>query len=509
MPRTVTWQLYVDWAKNGTYTNESTRLVSASGNHRIAPPEQSFTASGGTADRCTVVLRNDDGRYSPYNSGGALYTYLLGGGAYHAPMYLNVSIDGGSNYARVFTGVIKLPQESTPTYNQASTVTLDCRSRDELLLNARTSTLMADLRTMHDDGYNEEQIIAQFLGDAGMVDGTDFVSQAHANPAKTLAPGLFAIPWAWLDDESPLDEIWRLAAACGGYFYCNHEGKFTYKNMWSWTTAAHTANQKSYTIDDYGELVPYYNDRELYNRITVEVAPRGELAAGVLWEPDATIVVPANSSKRVTARLRQPGYRVDSVSYIASHSGGRVGTGALSVNMTQYAQRVELEFVNASTTHALEIVNLQLVGVAIAGGPSEEVTAESSNSFWTSYTDIRPGRTRAVRGNVYIQSAPQAQALADYLRDRCQLPRLFFRLNNCPGLPELHIGDRIQVSHDEHWDGPFNANIVGLTWSLSSSGFRQNIEAVASNGLFPYDEYFVLGTGTVGIGTTYALPVFY
>jgi hypothetical protein len=513
MPRTITWQLYVDWAKTGSYVDESARLVSASGSQRVAAPEQSMTASSGTADRLTVVLRNDDGRYSPYNSGGALYTYLLSGGVYHAPMYLNISINGGADYARVFTGVIKLPAEQTPTYNAASTVTLDCRSRDELLLNARASTLMSDLRTMHDDGYNEEQIIAKFLTDAGMVDGTDFVSQAHANPSKTLARGMFAIPWAWLDDESPLDEIWRLAAACGGRFYCNHAGKFVYENMHTWLTDPYTTVKKTFGLDDYSEFVPYYNDRELYNRVTVEVAPRVELMTNVLWEPDETIVVPANSTKRIVARLRQPAFRIDAIGYIATHAGRRVATSALTVNMTQYAQRVVMDFTNASTTFAVEVVDFQLVGVSINGGPTQEEIAESSHAFWTSYPTIRPGRTRALRGNVYIQSAPQAQALASFLRDRCQLPRLFFRLNNCPGDPALHIGDRINLAHPDSWVGPFGAQILSITWSLDANGFRQSFEAADKANLYPYDEYFILGTtvaaSTLGVGSFRQAPIFY
>ena len=512
MPRTIAWQLYVDWAKNGTYVDESARLVSAVGNLRIAPPDQSITASGGTADRMTVVLRNNDGRYSPYNTGSAIYTHIQNGGAYHAPIYLNVSIDG-STYTRVFTGVIKIPQESTPTWNAAATVTLDCRSRDELLLNARVSTLMSDLRTLHDEGWTEDRIIAKFLTDAGMVDGDDFVSQQHASASKTLDRGLFAVPWAWLDDESPLDEIWRLAAACGGYFYADHNGLFRYKNMWAWTTSNHTTTRKSYTLDDYGELVPTYNDRELYNRVTVEVAPRGELATGVLWEPDATIVVPANSTKKVTARLRQPAYRIDAISYVAAHAGGRAATSALTLNTTQYAQRVELEFVNASTTYALEIAQLSIVGVSIGGGPTQEETAVSGNAFWSSYPSIRPGRTRGLRGNVYIQSTAQAKALAEFVKNRSEKPRLTFRLENCPGEPTLRVGDAIQVSHPDGWTGPFGANIVGIQFSLSGGGFRQSIEAVASNELFPFSGYFILGTtsaaSTLGAASVRAAPVFY
>ena len=104
-----------------------------------------ITSPRGTVDQCTLTLDNRDGRFRR-STLPPLYGSIQRGGAYHAPMYLRVSVDGGSNYARVFTGVIKIPTDAPPFPGTAGQVTVDCRSRDEILLNKRQSTPIEHLQ---------------------------------------------------------------------------------------------------------------------------------------------------------------------------------------------------------------------------------------------------------------------------------------------------------------------------------------------------------------------------
>jgi hypothetical protein len=85
------------------------------------------------------------------------------------------------------------------------------------------------------------------------------------------------------------------------------------------------------------------------------------------------------------------------------------------------------------------------VGMAVNGAPTVEETRTSSNSFWTAFSANRPGRTRLVRGSSYVQTQPQAAMLAEFLRDRYQLPRLSWVLRNAPGDPFRRLGDRVTV----------------------------------------------------------------
>ena len=111
MARQVLWQLFIAWDFS-TYTNESTRLMRASGEYSLTPPGDGFSSGRGIISSMTLTLNNNDGRYSPLNTGSAIYSSIQNGKAYHAPCYLNVSIDNGGGYTRIFTGVIKYPKPS-------------------------------------------------------------------------------------------------------------------------------------------------------------------------------------------------------------------------------------------------------------------------------------------------------------------------------------------------------------------------------------------------------------
>jgi hypothetical protein len=100
MPRTIVYRLYIAW-DGSSYQNETTRLLQASGENRLTSPD-AIGSGRGIVDRCQLELDNRDGRYSPLNSSSALYANIQAGGAYHRPMYLEVSIDGGSNYYKIF-----------------------------------------------------------------------------------------------------------------------------------------------------------------------------------------------------------------------------------------------------------------------------------------------------------------------------------------------------------------------------------------------------------------------
>lgn len=497
MPRTIAWDLRIDWNFDDTFTDESARLVAASGSMRLAAPESGISSPRGTVDQMTLTLNNADGRYSPLNTSGPLYSDIQLGGAYHAPMYLRVSIDGGSNYDRVFTGVIKIPREGPPYPGVAATVEIDCRSRDEILLNKRISTTLATFRAMHDDNYTEAQIMAQWLDDAGL-----------SSADYTLDGGLFVVPWAWLDDESPIEEIWSLAAACGGRFYCDPDGEFRYENMTHWLLSPHDTSQETLTKASYGQMDgPAYDDRELFNGVTVVASPRDLLESTTLWAADDVIVIPADSSKTIVAKMRQPAYTIESATFTAVTGGGLSLDADISIVMTKFAQRVELAITNANAEYAAELVALTLEGIPVSGAPSVEETKTSTATFWTSFTGDRPGRTRLLRGNVYVQTANLAATLAEFLRDRFQLPRLSWRLRNVPGEPGRRLGDRITVGNADAMSANRDGFLTAISWRLSNKGFVQDLELLDAGseadgtGLFPYDEYFVVGVNTAGNGS--------
>ena len=504
MPRVIDHELMIDWNFDGSYTDESARLVAANGTVRLAAPESGITSPRGTVDQCTLTLNNHDGRYSPLNTSSPLYSAIQGGGAYHAPFYLRVRVDTAGSYARVFTGAIKIPRDLPPYPGAAGQVSVDCRSRDEILLNKRLSTPIATFRSYHDNSSTEADIIAGYLTAAGVA------------PAETVIdPGLFVIPWAWLDDESPVEDIWNLAAACGGRFYCDQDGVFRYENMTHWLFAPHDTSQETILENGYGQMEgPVYNDRELYGAVTVVASPRSFGAQGPLWSPEGTVVVGPGATTRLTAKMRQPAYQISGLSFTAVSAGGSNLSGSIATAMTQYAQRVEITLTNTHSTYAAELVDMAILGVPVDGGPVIEEARTSAASFWTAYPSARPGRTRLVRGNVYVQTQSQAAALAEFLRDRYEQPRLTWTLRNVPGNPVRRLGDRITVGNSQVMTANRQGFITSIAWRLSEMGFIQDLEVMDAADLYTYgnpgdDGYFEIGVNTLGSGGGTNAHIFY
>lgn len=487
MPRTIAYRIWIDWDFDGTYTNESAYLVQATGDLALSPPADFLAAGRGIVDRCQLELRNPSGRFSALNTSSPLYSAIQSGQAYHAPMYIEVSIDGGgSNYYRVFTGVCKIPQEAGLTVREGPIVRLDCRSRDELLLQRRFSTDLSTFQAWHDDGYNEGQIISAILTAAGITTGT------------AIDPGLVRLDWAWLDDESVLEEIWALAAACGGRFYCDPDGTMRYENATHWL--AHSASGETLTRADYDQgLELAYTDDDLYNVVTVEAASRYAAPDDVLWESEEPVMIPPSGSKAVTARLRQPAYTAV-VSYTAAAAGGENLASYISVTATYYAQRVELSIANSNPYWAAYLRPLQIVGRPVQGGPTQEesrdsATHGSNGAFFTT----RGGRTRSMRSNPYVQSRAQAGMLALFLLHQSEYPRLTYRLRGVLGRPQRRLGDRVTISDSSVMSANRDVFLVGIRWRLTPNGFQQDLEGIDAAALYPYqtDGYFVVGTNTL------------
>jgi len=485
--REIDYHFRVDWDFDGSYTDESLHLISANGRLRLAAPASSIASPKGIVDQMTVVLDNSEGRYSPMNSAGALYSSIQDGGAYHAPCYFEVSIDGGSNFYRTFTGVIKIPVEQGPTIRTTAIVSIDCRGRDETLLNNRVSTTQTRFQTAYANYWNEAEIIDQWLTDAGLSSGSDYV----------VDEGLFRVPWVWLDDESPIEEIWALAAACGGRFYCDPDGVFRYENAYHWLLSPHTVSQETITESNHAQIMPYYSDRDLYKSVTVETSGRALAAIDTIWQAENVVTVAPNTTKTVTAKMRQPCYSVNAISYTAVTPGGVDLDSYITVTATYYAQRIELSIENAHTEQQAMLIGLQVTGIAVDGRPSQEETYDSDDtSYWN--TSKRQGRTRALRSNAWVQTRTQMEFLGTFLIDRWENPILAYRLQGVPGDPQRRLGDRITIDDESVMSSSRDAYVTEITWRADGTGFVQDIIAYDALNMFPSSSYFVLGTNQCG-----------
>lgn len=490
-----------DWDYNGTYTDETGYLVSAKGTQRVAPPSQSITASQGQVAQCTLILNNSTGRFSSLNSGGALYGYVGQGKAYQVPVIVqlsSVAAGASPSYVVVFRGYARIPSEVTLNPDQAKTITFDCRGLEDILLNKKTRTSQADFRTYRDEGVTESQFLTALIED-------------NAPDLTALADGgLVTLPWAWIDNESVLEALWALAAACGGRVYgvpAGGTGYVAYENAAHWLYAPHDTSQMSYArATGYKALELIWNDTEIAQEVAVSWTEREVGGDDTLYDSDR-IVSPAGETITVWANFDAPAYAITAITTTAGTNGGADLSGSVSITPTYYAQSTKLIIANSGGVQAN--VKVKITGKAAQDGASQTVSEESADSFWTN----RVGRTRKVSGNKWVQSAGHANFLLDFIQSRQYLPSLQAKLRGCPGIASRKIGDRITITDSELYLSATDFWVTAISWSYSSRGYVQELEAYRCTDLFPYvgasPGYFIIGTNKLGAADALRGRVFF
>jgi hypothetical protein len=490
--RNIDARLFVDWDFDGTFTDESANLISASGEFRLIPFGGSIFANQGIVSTCQLRLHNpveaDSGRrYSSRDSRSDLWNQINSGGTYHVPLYLECSIDDGANYYRVFTGVMKVPTETGASMQGVGEIQIDCRSNEEKLLNVRLSTPQATFKSNHDSGVTESDLMGQWLVQAGLT-ASDYV----------LDTGMFDIPFGWLENESVIEACWSLAAACGGRFYCRpDDGKFVYENAAHWCHSPHdTSSPVLYDKDDYAQPRLRWSDNEMYNRVTVQPTPYEIDQSQTLWESTQTWDLPASGTVDVEAVFSSPAYEITSVTYHATTPGGRDETSNVTIARTDFAQHMEMTFTNTIATD-LYVVKITIEGKPISSLPSAIVESTSALTYWNN----RAGRTRNVSGNKFIQGRRHAEYVANLLLGWHEKARLFFVFDGVPGDAQRRLGDRINLDDPDMMNSSDDAFITSIGWSYGGNKFSiTGMESVAADTFYPnYSTattmyYFVLGT---------------
>lgn len=481
----VAYKVFIDWDNDSVYTEETSYLVRAAGAMNLGPPEE-VEGSSGMVPYCTVVLSNKTNRFSPLNTGGPIYSSLSGGEMYLKPMYIEVSVDGGA-YTRIFAGVLKLPQWQTASTTQFPVASFDCRGFEEKYLNVRVSTTQSDFVSWFDTGKTEGELIESWLTDLGLT-LSDW----------DLDDGLFVIPYSRLKDSSIIEACWKLAAACGGRFYTTADGKFRYENMQHWLKAPHTTSQETLTASDWSEIDSRLDDKDLYNRIIVKPS-RGTLQEeGEIYKQDGAFVIGPGESRTFKANITGSLYRVKSITYSLTTAGGHDMSGDVVVTTTYNVESIEFDLVNGHTSKSAELSNLKIVGQVVSYDSDEQVEAVSTMSFW----DTRPPRTRTISESEFIQTQAHAEVIAEFLRDRQQLPRYVYNVQETVGKVTRKLGDLITLTINGFASSDRTGYIIGIDWSIDHQGFTQTLTVMDSEALYPYMNttpgYFIVDTNKYG-----------
>lgn len=502
---TTTFKVEVDWDRDGNYTDETNNFISATGGNTLVAPKDSFTGGNGTVDQCTIRLWNGSFRYSTKNTSSPLYSIIANGGYFQARVRFSVTIDG--LLTQLFFGVLRNIVESPPTSTQSSQITLDCRSYDDVIMQAKFSTTRADFVANNKYPKTEDKHIIDLLTESGLVDGVHFVSAAyaasHPGTQVTIDTGCFLISYAWVDDESPLEDIWNMVGGCLGWFFTDRLGKFHYVNITGMTPSAngvHNVGAPLVLNDGNTKKIQFtWDDSDLYNEVVLEVAPREIGPTGEVWKNAQPITIAGNSSETINAKFSRPMVQYNGIQWDARDAAGRNMAASIAFTSTFYAQRAQLVFTNSSTK-TVYVTGINIQGSMLEGGREYEIVKRSTLGFWETVagnSTKRGARTKSIRGNVYVQHRSHAEWAAQYLLKRFELPNIVLDVDGVNN-PAAVVGRGITLQYPGMISTPISAIIMKTNWTAGVQGFTLDLEAADLTSSFTCTPYFVVGTNKNG-----------
>ena len=496
--RELNYHLYVDWAGDGSFSfNESNYLSNASGNDEMSNPNESVYSGNGYASEATFTLINSGFRFSPSGSpvlaSGGIKEHIQNGKFYGKRVRFYVVIDGDSEL--IFQGGIKELEENPRNTRVAGTVTLTCTSEDAFIINQKLSTPNSDTKSFFETGKDEGELIARTLTLAGLSDGVHFISQSYGSGTPTIDRGLFTIPWYWLDSESPIEDCWKLAAACCGRFYYNTEdGKYYYKNAQFLGFAPSSIVQETLSEANCDRVMPIYKDKELYKSVRVTIRPRQIGQRTVLWEPDEVLRILPGETLSLSAKLNAPVYEYSDLKVRVTNTGGFDITSDMSIpSPTYFTQSVDFTITNTGPYHGF-IRQFQLIGRPLEGG---ETSFYEQDSLDTTYWSGRQGKERKISENPYLQTLAQGEAVANMLAQRQGYFNEEFKVEGYRGVNILRVAWRVRIVNSSI-SLDKEAIITSTTWKFDGKGFTQDVSGIAGSNLYQYTpgDYFIIGTHT-------------
>lgn len=228
----------VNWSGDGvTFVEEKSHLLAFTDNRGRAQVNDVMGA--GTA---TLRLRNNDGRYSPFNPLSPLYPNVVGGRAIKI-----ISTYHGVSYP-IYAGTIMEPDQSVePAYSEMTFQLIDAFERFRLAIAD------ADLQT----GMRTDQIVAAILAANGWTGG------------ETLDVGS-TLPYYAQPNTNVLQALQDVALnEVGGQFFMGKDGSVTFQSA---THRPNSAIYQALTSNNFEHLDLAPRQSDLYGLVTVTYA---------------------------------------------------------------------------------------------------------------------------------------------------------------------------------------------------------------------------------------------
>lgn len=488
--RIISFYVELDYNFDGTFTDESDRVVSFNVERSLTSVANPFLASNGRVDRAVITLNNIDNRFSSKVTTGALYSFVANGKIFHVPIRIGINT-GGSDY-RIFTGVCQIPNEFNGTATQPNTISITAFSNEEKYLNTLVSLTVAKGKEWFDSNPTESTVIDYLLTQIG-------------ESGYTLDSGLYNI-FPYYNQRSIMQVLWDVAKSAGGFLFTNRLGKFIYKNATSFVSATTLG---VFDRTDFSLVEMIYPDFNLTKKVNVS----GEIAtistSSNLFEASSTYTVPPNDSLVIEIELNDPAYEITSITYLAKTYSGTNISADITLSSVTNTETLTLTFTSVNAGYCV-ISELTVVGRGYTFEPFK-VTKTSSESFWTdrSGSDL----TTNIRGT-YLNSEGTANAIAEMILKAQQLPSATLKVRDFIYTSPLELLDIVTIFDNRISTTSPKIIITKLEYGYSAeSGARVNLEGIETANLYPYLDtspgYFILGTNKLGSTDALKARLFY
>ena len=503
--RKVAYRLIVDWADDGfgsegSWTDESAYVLSATGRHEAVNPLRSVAPMGrGVSDVVTVVCHNPECsspysglRFSSSNSGGPLAGYLSAGGIFMKRAILEMGFYNGATPERLrqITGYIVDAREDFE--NRTIMFTLRDRAAAFALTNDSTALY---------EGYTAKQYLQVLVA----LLPRDWI----AVPDQAFDTGFMVTPYQWCDDETVWDECGIVAEAQGGRIWFDKDGDLHFDDAAHWvkpnanTYDDPTTAQASFTVASFASIQPQINYDLIFNHVIVEYHPRYVGPLQACYSASETIAVRPTGSYadgylELRAEFRYPVQEVTGYEITAVNGGGVDISDDLLIVRNDYAGYAKLRFTNSNSDgYTAYLTQFSIMGFPLLTeerGKWEGEDAASISTFGR--------RTLHIKGNPYIQHYRHAEALGQFALARYADPIQRLELIGVPARPWLEVGDRVVVTETLTGIGE-EFFIEEISWSFDGKRYVMSLTVVRAGAMFPYSSYFVLGTDVYGMSARY------
>lgn len=430
--RTIDMQVLIAW--NGVnYVDETTYVISVDGALELVPSQDVLQGGNQVIQQCTIQLSNTDFRFSPWNTDGPYFAYIAKPAYYRKPVRVSVRENNAPAWTRIFTGFAKFPEES---YSQG-TISLTVSDLGEMMRKKRTTTAVT--------GYFEHELVIKYLHDVGgLIDGVDYISPAWADSHQvtaTIDRSNIVVDMSWLDDESIWDELVDVGQASGSRIYVDKNGMVRFEKGWGWFVDRGVV--ETLGIGHVSEIAPQYKDTDFFEEIVVEYSPRWVGGEAIIYSLEKAFIIHPGETEDLIMRFQwpvmsQPVFTKGTTYRFLVADGTDVSAQIPSQNVVEVwgAQQLKITVTNNSND-LIYIPTFDLKAMPILGGPSNQVERVITAS--------ETGKRLEIRGNPYIQTKEQAQAVCDFLAWWYVTPKLTVVLSKIRGVASRDLGQRVTV----------------------------------------------------------------